>query len=281
MSGRQLALTGVPRSGTTLCCRLLGMARGTVALFEPMDVAGLPRGREPALAAIEVFYAQSRASLAADGTAWSQQVDGLVPDNPFASERSADGQRVREAERGRIRVADDGMAPGFTLAIKHNAAFTALLPELAKRFETCAVVRNPLAVLASWHSVDLPVSHGRLPAGEHFDAALARRLDAEPDCVSRQLLLLDWMFSRYACYLPPARVLAYEDVVDSGGQALAAAFEVELGPQPLHERNASRLYDAEACAGFAARLHADAGAWRGFYGDDEIAHALAALTGPA
>ena len=55
MSGRQLALTGVPRSGTTLCCRLLGMARGTVALVEPMDVAGLPRGREPALAAIEVF----------------------------------------------------------------------------------------------------------------------------------------------------------------------------------------------------------------------------------
>ena len=51
MSGRQLALTGVPRSGTTLCCRLLGMARGTVALFEPMDVAWLPRVLWPFLSA--------------------------------------------------------------------------------------------------------------------------------------------------------------------------------------------------------------------------------------
>ena len=175
----------------------------------------------------------------------------------------------REAERGRIRV-DGAIAADFTLAIKHNAAFTALLPELAERFETCAVVRNPLAVLASWHSVDLPVSRGRLPAGEHFDPGLARRLDAEPDCISRQLLLLDWLFSRYERCLPRERVLAYEDVVASDGQALAAAFNVELEPQALSGRNASPLYSIEACERLASRLHHDAGAWRSRYVDADV-----------
>ena len=270
VTGRNLALTGVPRSGTTLCCRLLGMARDTVALFEPMDVAALPRERGPALDQIGTFFAQSRASLVADGTAWSQQVDGRVPDNPFASVRAADGRRPRQAERGRIHLAGRDLAPDFTLAIKHNAAFTALLPELAERFETCAVVRNPLAVLASWHSVDLPVSRGRLPAGEHFDPGLARRLDAEPDCISRQLLLLDWLFSRYERCLPRERVLAYEDVVASDGQALAAAFNVELEPQALSGRNASPLYSIEACERLASRLHHDAGAWRSRYVDADV-----------
>lgn len=269
MSPRNLALTGVPRSGTTLCCRLLGQAAGTVALFEPMDVAALPSARGAALDRIEAFYAEQRVSLASDGSAWSQQVDGRVPDNPFASERTADGQRRREAERGRIRLGAP-VAPGFVLAIKHNAAFTALLPELAERFETCAVVRNPLAVLASWHSVDLPVAQGRLPAGEHFDRDLARRLDAEPDPVSRQLLLLDWLFVRYHDCLPQARVLAYEDVVASGGGVLAQAFGVDLAPQALHGRNANRLYSVDTCERLALRLQRDAGAWRTRYGDADV-----------
>lgn len=270
---RNLALTGVPRSGTTLCCHLLGQATATVALFEPMEVSKLPRDREAALDAVEGFYADSRTSLLADGSAWSQEVDGRVPDNPFASRREADGQRRREARRGRIRL-ETPPAPGFTLAIKHNAAFTALLPELGGRFDACAIVRNPLAVLASWHSVNLPVSRGRLPAGEHFDPALARRLDSEPDTVGRQLVLLDWLFERYARCLPMARVLAYEDIVRSGGRVLAEALGVELAPQPLVERNASRLYSVELCEALALRLQGDRGAWRTRYGDGDVGDLL-------
>lgn len=278
MAGRDLALTGVPRSGTTLCCHLFGQARGTVALFEPMEVTALPRSRREALDAIGAFYAGSRASLQADGSAWSQQVGGRVPDNPFASRRGADGQRRREAVRGRIRLAAPP-APGFTLAIKHNAAFSALLPELAERFETCAIVRNPLAVLASWHSVDLPVSHGRLPAGEHFDPELTRRLDAEPERVARQLLILDWLFERYARCLPEARVLAYEEVVASGGVALANAFGLDLEPQPLEERNASHLYSLQLCEDLALRLQADRGAWRTRYSDADVEALLQRMRG--
>ena len=278
---RNLALTGVPRGGTTLCCQLLGRMQGVVALFEPMDVAALPPARDAALEEVAAFYAQQRDSLGADGTCWSQQVGGQVPDNPFSSQRGADGQRRREAERGRIRL-DAPPEAGFTLAIKHNAAFTALLPELAERFETCAVVRNPLAVLASWHSLDLPVSRGRLPAGEHLDPALAAQLEAEPDCVTRQLIILDWIFGRFERHLPAARVLGYEAVVASGGRALAQAYGgLDAGVQPLQERNASRLYPLQVCEPLAERLLADQGAWRSRYGDDDIRLLLQRMRGDA
>lgn len=269
MSGRNLVLTGVPRSGTTLCCSLLGRAVDAVALFEPMDVATLPVSRKDAQAAVARFFDDSRRSLLADGSAWSQQVAGKVPDNPFANHRGADGQRRREAERGRI-VVDKPLSPDFTLVIKHNAAFTALLPELAQQFETCAIVRNPLAVLASWHSVDLPVSHGRLPAGERLDPKLAECLDREPDTVARQLLILDWLFDRYLSSLPSARVIPYERVVSSGAAVLADAYRLTLPTLALDERNASRLYDVDRCSRLLDRLLADRGAWRQCYVDEDI-----------
>jgi len=135
------------------------------------------------------------------------------------------------------------LSQDFSLVIKHNAAFTALLPELAQRFECYCLVRNPLAVLASWNSVNLPVSTGRLPAGEHFDQALSRRLDAEPDLLERQLHLLDWLFGRFAAHLPAERILRYEDIVHSAGAALAACHLAAGAAAAAENQNASRLPD--------------------------------------
>lgn len=268
--GRNLALTGVPRSGTTLCCHLLGLAPDTVALLEPMEVHRLPVGdRSAAVDTVSAFFAESRRSLLDDGTAWSEQHDGRVPDNPFASQRDGQGRRARAVSRGRIRV-ERPLTPSFTLAIKHPAAFTALLPELAARFDTVALVRNPLAALASWHSLDLPIARGRMPAAERLDPALGRRLTGIMDVVSRQLAILDWMFERYRRHLPPRALLRYEDMVATGGQALAMASGVPVPRVPLTERNASRLYDIALCERLASRLLADRGSWRGCYGDVDI-----------
>lgn len=279
MKARDLILTGVPRSGTTLCCDLLGRASDTVALVEPMPVHALPLDHGQAVAAIRGFFRDSRASLRGAGEAMGQQVDGRGPDNFFDGQRDARGLRVRKAQLGTLRI-DKPLSAGFTLVVKHNAAFAALLPTLAESFECLALVRNPLAVLASWNSVDLPVARGRLPAGERLEPALATALDAQPDLLARQLLLLDWLFARFAGVLPRARILRYEDVVGSNGAALAQASGIAVPAATLASRNASRLYDADACAAFAERLRADRGAWLAFYGEDEIMTALAALTVP-
>jgi len=278
---RNIVLTGVPRSGTTLTCKLLGEAPGTVALFEPMKVSELPaNSRADAMVAIGTFFADTRRSLLEHGTACSQQVDGVVPDNPMTDRRSAGGLRQRAATLGELRV-DKPLSRHFTLVVKHNAAFAALLPELAQRFDSFAVVRNPLAVLASWNSVDLPVSRGRVPAGERLDPVLAARVGGEPDLIRRQLVILNWFCQRFDRVLPPERILRYEQVVDTGGQALADACGIAVPVRPLSRRNASANYDPALCSTLARHLRADQGAWRRFYSVEDIDRLEAELTGDA
>lgn len=276
MSGRDIALTGVPRGGTTLACQLLGRCAGTVALFEPMEVMQLPVDRADAVASVEAFFAHARQTLQRDGRAPSKQRDGQVPDNPFGG-RDASGRRELLATPGTLRVAPP--APGFTLVVKHNAAFAALLPQLRDAIETYAVVRNPMAVLASWQSVELPVTQGHAPAGERLDPVLAQELLRHPTVAARQLELLDWFFARFAAHLPPERVLRYEDIVASGGALLQS--RVGLAPAPdgaMSTRNANALYrgmDADTLDALLARP----GAWRAWYPDDELAAAASALRG--
>src|SRR5690606_7885079 len=121
--------------GTTLCCRLLGEADDAVALFEPMDVRDLAGdNHEAALSSIDKFFQKTRRSLLDTGRAPSNQINGVVPDNPFADRQNCDGKRVREAVLGEITVKKP-LTDSFTLVVKHNAAFTALLPGLAQSFE--------------------------------------------------------------------------------------------------------------------------------------------------
>lgn len=272
MSGRTLALTGVPRGGTTLACRLLGLCDQTVALFEPMEVGDLsPDDPQAALDTIAAFCDQARAQILQSGTAPSKQRGGRVPDNPFGDERLPDGRRRQQTTRGEIAV-EPRPAPGFTLVIKHNAAFAALLPQLRERFQTRAIVRHPLSVLASWNSVDLPVSRGRIPAGERLDAALAAQLQAEPARLRRQLIVLEWFFARFATALAPAEVLRYEDIVATQGQALRASAGLSgRSDAQLTERNASAHYDRAQIAGLAEALLRQPGSWQRWYPPDSVA----------
>jgi len=275
VSPRNLILTGVPRGGTTLACKLLGQADDSVSLSEPMPVHALPLSPTAAVDAIQAYFDTTRTHLLTTGTAISQQIDGQPPDNFFSNE-SADGLRTRKAHVGEIRV-DKPLSFAFTLIIKHNAAFTALLPWLAPVFDCYAVIRNPLAVLASWNSVDLPITQGHLPMAERLNPALTTWLDAEPDVLERQLFLLDWIFAQYAQALPPERIIPYEQIVSTDGVALAAATGLALPAQSLTSRNASPLYDPATSQYHAQRLCQRGGAWRMTYSDEAIMQALDAL----
>ena len=278
LSGRNIVLTGVPRGGTTLACQLLGACSDTVALFEPMNVNKLPT-QDPDRAVTEIaeFFNFARARALQDGVVPSKQVDGRLPDNLFANERDDLGRRPMLARPGFLSL-DPRPNPGFTLVVKHNAAFTALLPALTARFETLAIVRHPLAILSSWHSVDLPVSHGRLPAAERLDPSLADALDAEPRLLSRQLIVLDWFYSRFDRLLPEAAVLRYEDIIASQGELLRSSARLKgaSGTQMI-ERNANPAYGSVIVERATASLLEKGGYWQRWYPKDGLAVAAARI----
>ena len=270
-------LSGLPRAGTSLCCRLAGELPNVVALAEPLNGPTLAQADAPAAAAdaVAAFAGAARARILAEGRAPTLHVAGQLSDDLVQPpSRTGAGLRRPQAERGEVSI-DKQLAGGFILLIKQNALFAALLPVLAPRFRCLALLRNPIAVLASWQTVRLPVQRGRLPAGERFDAGLRARLDAEPSLLRRQLAILDWFCAQYRAHLPEDAILRYEDLVASGGQALFERLGAVGEGRPLRARTT-----APAAAVLAAALSAlenDDGAWRHFYALGEVQAAAAAI----
>jgi hypothetical protein len=157
MDRRDVFLTGVPRSGTTLTCELLNLLGDTVALDEPMGREDFTargsrrhRSQRPITGAevcknIEAFARSMRRSLGAEGVDMSK----------------------RSGRKGEIRV-EKALSPDFLLVLNHHAGFLGVLDELVTRGRVFAVVRNPLAALVSWQSVSFPVQRGHSTLAELF-----------------------------------------------------------------------------------------------------------------
>jgi hypothetical protein len=159
----------------------------------------------------------------------------------------------------------------FTLAIKHNAGFAAMLELLAERFPCYGIVRNPLAVLASWNSVNLPVQKGHVPVGEQIDARLQSALAGIDDRTERQFYILRWFFERFARLIPRDRIFRYEDIVSTGGRALApvASGAANLG-EALESKNANSAYDGAVMRALGEKLLTRDGAFWEFYSKESV-----------
>ena len=294
---RDVLVTGLPRGGTTLTCELLGSLPDTVALDEPLrprDLFGRQRHARNRLhrqlrAArarffpfdvtrvcdkIDEFLASTRASVVERGLAVTKHVEGRVLGAKVADERTSDGLRRVLSTRGEIAV-DETFPADFLLVVKQNALFAALIPELARRHRVVAVVRNPLSVLSSWQTVPFNVQTGHIPTAEKIDRRLATALRRLDDPVDRQVHVLDWFFGRYA-QLDPTAVVRYEDIVASGGAALAPVTPAAASlDQALESRNRASVYDAARRQELGERLLASDGAYWHLYPRESVADLLA------
>jgi hypothetical protein len=301
---RTLLVTGLPRAGTTLTCELLNKVPDTVALDEPMDRAGFCAATPPGLVHraavktklvarpgvtapspermahnVERFLVEQRRTLLADGTAISKNVGGRVLGAKVADAKDDDGRRTTMARRGPIRIGRP-LSPDFLLAAKHNSAFAGALTALAPRFQIHAVVRNPLAILASWQTVPFAVGRGHATLAELFHPPLAADLASIDDVLDRQVHLLSWFFQRFIEHLPTTAILRYEELIASDGTALVQlAGRAPVLSESLQSRNATKVYDRDTMARLAERLLADGDApWRALYDGSDVEGLLVAST---
>lgn len=260
-----IILTGVPRSGTTLACKLLSNIPDVVALNEPIR-GGQFRSREEALDGIAEFYATTRQSILEKGVATARAVGGKMTDNHFARVR---GKRERLVTKQEIKINKD-LTPDFILACKHNALFTILQDQLLSDYPVFAFVRNPVAVLGSWGSVNVPVSRGVVRAMDHLLPEVSGELNQLGSLEERQLFILDWYFR---CYLelPRKNVIKYEQVVATNGAALSV---INRGAadltEDLNSYNRSSIYDWEKLDGITRKLLDSDNACWSFYERREV-----------
>lgn len=263
-----IILTGVPRSGTTMACRLLSGCADVVALNEPMypDQFLSP---EDALDEVADSFTRFRNSLLHSGTALARTAGGEITDNAYSESK---GDRTRVVERGTVHF-DKPLSPVFRLIMKHCAEFSLLLPELAERFPVFALIRNPLATLGSWASVHIPVSRGKVAKSARLDPALHADLEALPGLLEKQIHILDWYFRKYLT-LDPQRVIRYEDIVHTGGEALSIISGTPCFDPALRSRNRNTLYDPRFLQTAGNALLERDGAFWSFYRRDEVRNLL-------
>jgi hypothetical protein len=276
MNRTNILITGTPRSGTTMTCHLLNMVPDTVALHEPMKTGHLKREEGPA-AAVERFCEEQRHSILERGLAISKQVGGAVPANPVGTSRTDSGLRKRVVSKGEIEI-DKELSPDFALVVKHCGSFTATLDRLITRFPVYAIVRNPLAMLASWSTVEFAVQRGHVPVAEGLDPDLKATLASIDDVLDRQIQVLIWFHERIRRYLPEEAIIRYESIVETGGKALAVVRpSAALLDEPLQSQNTSGLYDHESMLRIGERLLKSEGAHWESYSKESVERLLGEL----
>jgi hypothetical protein len=276
---RNIVLTGPGRSGTTLTCHLLNKLPNTVALAEPLTPSRFEEQMpdyEAVCDELEKVYRRMRRKALKQGLVLSKHVGGVVPDN---TKGKVDGVRQRIAVKGNIPVGKD-LDEDFFLAIKQPGMFTALLPHLAKRFPCYAIVRNPLAIMASAGSIQSKKKGKNRPALMRYDAGYRYQVQEDKKAGTGRLgRRLHYNFERYEEFLPRENILRYEDICASGGKALEvivpSAADLDV---PLENKNANPSYDRERLLRVGERLLETDGAYWNFYTREDVQEIMDALS---
>lgn len=213
LTGRNnLIVTGVPRAGTTLTAALLDGLDDTVCINEPVWQSRWSReggSREDYVARIAADFARVRATLLSGGSVETRvKGGGGTLTNYFDPSR----KRLDVALEPFTRA---GLSPGFLLAMKHNAHYACVLPELAAQQDTgvLAIIRDPVTTIASWRSVDLPVSKGRLPAAEPYWPEIRNIHLSADDLLVKQARILEALFARFDALSDRIAIVKLEDVI--------------------------------------------------------------------
>ncbi len=209
-----ILLTGIPRAGTTLAASLLDAEANTVCLNEPewqhphpaLDAAGF------ALAVKEDFAAVREKLLAGVPVPDRRDAEGGALTNYYDS-----GTNKNFVMHPLTR---ENLPADFTLAMKHNGPYLAVLPELValKCFEIRAVIRRPLPVIRSWRRLTLPISNGEMPNATAYWPEMKTLTAAKMDLLEKQVRMLELMFARIVEYQAQIQLVRYEDIREQGIQ---------------------------------------------------------------
>lgn len=252
MQERDIIITGIPRSGTTLVCSLLNKIENTVALVEPMSAKRFLQLEDSGEIKNEVstFFLKTRSSLLENGEAISKHRDGKITDNTFDKTgkgfkdilRALLGKQLHRnlvVKKESIKF-EKTLNPDFLLCVKHPDLFTAIIQDLASEWPTYAIIRNPLSVLISWNSVQIPSSFGTNRVCEHFDHDLSQGLSRLSNVLDKQIYLLSWFYKKYRENLPIENILSYEKIISTDGELLSAINPDMSKIEGLENRNSSK-----------------------------------------
>ncbi|MEQ9506370.1 MAG: hypothetical protein RLO80_08850 [Hyphomonas sp.] len=232
-------ITGIPRSGTTLAGAIIDQYDTSFCLSEPDAHVLLSQQAESAdqfvQALVRAMQDTHAALVRGEAVETRRSADGSPITNYFTQ-----GKKARTSLFTKTATNKENLQTDFTLCTKHNALYTAALPKLIQSgaFRIVAIVRSPIPVISSWRSLSLPISSGRLPAGERFWSELANIAQGKTPLLEKQVLIFELLCKRYRELSSSISIVHYDNMIDQPG--LLAA-ELGIAASPKAESNIREL----------------------------------------
>jgi len=212
----KLLITGIPRSGTTLTTAIIDGLDDSLALSEPQSHVDLIEKCDSADKYAESIYhdlIDVRATL--------------LKGQPILDRRNSSGQAItnyftrtegKTVNQFKIMpIIKPNLSKNFLLASKHNAHYTAALPSILALTDLpiLFVIRHPIPTILSWRSLQLPISKGRLPAGEKYWKELSDWVKSSQDTLRIQIGIYDLFCKRYLEYQNKIQLVRYEQLTEN------------------------------------------------------------------
>lgn len=269
---KTIMLMGIPRSGSTLSCNILNNYENTIALLEPMNAFNINSDlQDDAYVFIDNFVKTARDNAISFNKILTKHINGVIPTNTISNNKD-ESLRKQIIQDGEVELKKT-ITENFTLIIKHNAFFVSIIDDLKYRYTCYAIIRNPLSVLCSWNSVDLPVNQGYIPAGQKFDKKLDEKLQNTNNKLERQIIILNWFFERIYKNIDQDKIIRYEDITINPElvfDRLSYNNTLNTPIEVLKNRNNNSLYSGINIQKLYKRLLESDGYYLKFYSTNDI-----------
>ena len=219
---RNIIITGIPRSGTTLTAALIDSLPNTVCLNEPAWQTAKKHSSPQAFARwlAEDFVEVRQKLLRGDPIPDSRSHEGLAVTNYYRPGNKINHGNKTHPMENTYRIVPftrPGLTRDFTLAIKHNSPYLAVLKPLIdlECFTIIVIIRHPVEVIHSWRSLTLPVSEGKLPNAEPYWPQMAQLARTPMDLLEKQIRIYDLICKRIYHLCKDVHILTYEDLIQS------------------------------------------------------------------
>jgi len=214
---RDIIVTGIPRSGTTLACTLINSLSNSVCLSEPAIVdkfINIAQSPDEYIRLLEDEYDRLRGHIWQTRQIFNKHgLEGGKITNYFSRDTQGQTAVNFKVEKEKVEISDEY----FILGMKHNAHFMSILPQLARnsRFSIFAIIRDPIATILSWRSLSLPVSEGRLPAARKFWSVIRAIEDSGESILVKQVRIYEQFCLRLLEMEKFICLIQYEDIINN------------------------------------------------------------------
>jgi hypothetical protein len=246
---RDLLITGIPRSGTSLITSILASNTSSIVFSEPSWL-GSVRAQSSTCDEFTknlILKIKHIRTEIRNGNPIQLKIsnDGKgIPSNYYNRDKSGNinTDKAEKLVQFPNRYADHKMI------IKSNAQFSSCLEPLiqSKKYKIICVIRNPISAIMSWRSLNIPVSNGNMKIAEKYSSDYLSFIQKEDKLLLKQVKIADWFFKQYTSFINHITLVKYEDLIESPTKVLSKIFETDGFEIPkLKTQNKSNYYNLD------------------------------------